>query len=134
MEKQGTRIAELRFTHNGMAEALAEWEGHYKAQIMADTWGYPEPNVKYPGWILWTHGIDGDIVVINRSEDLACDPFSYGDMMDWLGEKAYPSGPGWHKKWKTKEGHIYRFDGYYIKHKNGNYRFTGKVKKVKLKG
>jgi hypothetical protein len=114
-------------------EAFVLHEGLHRARVMAETWGYPEPNTKYHGWIVWTHGIDGDIVVINRSENLACDPFSYEDMMDWLGEKACPSGPYSHLKWRTKEGHIYRFDGYYIKHKNGHYRFTGKVKEVKIK-
>jgi hypothetical protein len=106
---------------SGFAEAFAAHEDLYKAQVMAETWGYPQPNVKYPGWIIWTHGIHGDIIVINLADSLPGDPFFYEDLMEFICD------------WETEEGHIYRFDGYYIKHKKGSYRFTGKVKEVGLK-
>lgn len=97
-------------------EAMQSWENHYKAQVMADTWGYPQPHVRYPVKMLFAYGELGDLVIVRIEHPGDCgNPFFYDDLDDWLGDL------------KIQKGQIYEWEGYYLKYKNGNFRFTGKL-------
>ena len=67
--------------------------------------------------------IDVSELISDEFEDLDSNPWYYDDLHDfinrWLEEKG-------------EKGHLYRFDGTYVKFKNENFRFSGKVKEVKL--
>lgn len=102
----------------GLQEAFQVVEDLDRARIMWDTWGHPEAQVRYPGWMVFAQSIHGDLIVL--AEDwgaLDGGPWFYDDQQDYVGDKA------------LERGHVYIFEGYYLKYKNGNYRFTGKTRK-----
>lgn len=94
-----------------------------KKEVMVETWGHlaPKSNEKYPGAIIFVHGIYGDMAVITSDfRNLPESPWFFEDQREFVMSR------------NTKAGNIYRFDGTYIKFKNGNFRFTGKTKRVVL--
>jgi hypothetical protein len=101
-----------------LADAFAPYEAQYKAEVMANTWGhlYPEPRKKYPGFVIFAHSAYGDLVVIKSEfDDLPDSPWFFEDLRMLL------------MKYETESGKVYRFDGYYMKYKNGNCIFAGKT-------
>jgi hypothetical protein len=106
-----------------LADAFAPAEARYKAEVMANTWGhlYPEPRKKYPGYVIFAHGAFGDMVVIqNEFDDLPDSPWFFEDLRALV------------MKYETEAGKIYKFDGYYMKYKNGNHAFCGRTMEVNL--
>lgn len=108
-----------------IADAFAPAEAHYKAQVTNETWGHlaPEPRRKYNGFILFAHAAYGDLTVIDyRFKNLEDSPWFCEDLHEFIngiaGEKP--------------QGRIYRFDGTYMKYKNGSHSFSGKVRRVML--
>jgi len=101
------------------ADAMQSWEAHYAAQVLADTWGYPQPQVRYPVKVLLCHGEHGDHTPIRTDFPDDCgNPFFWDDFSFFLCDLP------------TKTGEIYWWEGYYLKYKNGNFRFTGKLTHV----
>ncbi len=109
-----------------LASAFEEHEAVYREVALRDTWGHlsPQPQHKYSGHILFSHTSYGYFVVINDEfEELDNSPWYYDDLHDFINKWLAKNG---------KAGNIYRFDGTYVKFKNENYRFSGKVKRVNL--
>lgn len=92
-------------------------------EVMRDTWGHtaPEPRRVYTGVMLYAvsaFGGDGECLVDARFDGLAGGPWLYMDM---------------HSFWATHaptEAGVYRWTGTYVKFKNDNYRFSGKIRRV----
>jgi hypothetical protein len=94
-----------------------------KEAVMNDTWGHltPKPRQKYTGHILFTTGCYGDVVIIQDNfKNLPSSPWYYDHVTDFVYQNS--------KKFET--GTVVRFDGTYMKFKNGNCRFSGKFKTV----
>lgn len=107
----------------GIEQAFEAHEQLYRMHVWANTWGMPEANVKYPVEFLLAHTEGGETLAIQYTVPEECgNPFFWGDFTDWLD---YVSD-------HTKEGKLYWWKGYYIKHKNGNFRFTGKLTEAKV--
>lgn len=104
-----------------LQDAFSAHEAKHAAAVLWDTWGHPEPGIRYPGSIVFTWAEGGDLVVI-RSDfgDLDGGPWLHQDMQDYIYHMA------------AERGKVYRFDGYYLKFKNGNFRFTGTVKTLEV--
>lgn len=112
---------------SGFADAFAEHEARFKAAVMRDTWGHLDasPGV-YDGYIVFTHGTYGDIVVIdNHFEGLSDSPWLYDHIYDKVN-KFVDTG-------RTERGRVYRFDGVYIRQKNGGHRWRGVLTQIALK-
>lgn len=106
---------------NYMQEAFAPAEAEYRNRVIHATWGHlaPEPRKKYRGYVLFTFGEYGDITVIKDNfEGLPDSPWFYEHVHEFASRKV-----------KTR-GRVYRFDGTYMMLKNGNSRFSGKVRVV----
>jgi hypothetical protein len=104
-------------------EAFAAHEGLQRAFVMADTWGYPKPQIKYPVDMIICHTTYGAVEVfkyISELDDDLGNPFFHEDLGDFLGDI------------KTEEENLYRWTGYYLKYKNGGYRFTGKLVSTRI--
>lgn len=65
------------------------------AEVMDDTWGHLKPakGRTYDGWILYTVGEYGDIVVIgSKFEELESSPWLYEDIHDFIGDNGEERG------------------------------------------
>ena len=116
-------------SHSGLQEAAFAAEGEYIAAVQAMTWGHLAPltKQKYNGWILFINAAYGGAIEIVDAEfkELPDSPSLYEDMMDFAAkhiEQFYNT--------EEKSDGIYVFEGWYMKHKNGNYRFSGKTRKI----
>ncbi len=101
-----------------LADAFAKTDAIYAAQVRYQAFGHLAPvrGVRYPGTMIFCQSEYGDIVCIRADfGDLPDSPWFYEDMQEYIGKKALEAGA------------IYRFSGYYLKYKNGGYRFSGKV-------
>jgi hypothetical protein len=106
-----------------LASAFVEYEAHARSVVMHNTWGHlaPEPRRDYPGTILFTQTEYGDLVPIrSRFTGLPDSPWFHQHLCDFVADKA------------TEPGVVYRFEGKYMMFKNGNARFSGKVRKVRI--
>lgn len=105
-----------------LADAFAGADADFKSRVMHSTWGHlaPEPRRVYPGVIVFAFSAYGDIVPITSDfKGLDDSPWFFDHMQEFIGKKALVRGT------------IYRFDGTYLMFKNGNGRFSGKVRTVK---
>jgi len=105
------------------AEVFAPIEAHNRNVVMSQTWGhlYPEPRKKYYGFIIFTFTEWREITPIkNEFKDLPDSPWFLQDQSDFIGD------------YNGIDGEVYKFEGYYQKFKNQNFRFIGKIKKVKI--
>lgn len=115
-----------------MSIRVAQGMGHpfpeQVESVMQDTWGHLAPVARqvYGGFILFTHGIHGDITVIDwefaTREGLELDgsPWLYTDMHEQVGQ--------WIEDKKNFRGGIWKFEGTFERLKNGKSRWRGKVK------
>ena len=110
-------------SRNWAQEACAEHEARYKAAVVASTWGHlaPKPRHKYKGHIVFAKGVypgeNNGVVIDWTFGDLIGGPWFYDDVHDFVSKIVE----------KKPDGAIYRFDGTYMKCKNGAFRFSGKV-------
>jgi len=97
-------------------DAFQKHEEQAATAIMADTWGYPKPSIKYPVSLLLCKTEDGLETCIKSiiPGDLG-NPFFWDDFSDWMGKR------------NLENGEVYRWCGTYMKYKNGNYRFMGRL-------
>jgi len=104
-----------------LSDAFAEHEARYRAAVMEATWGHlaPEPRRVYTGYILFAYGAYGGIVPIQCEFDgLNNSPWFFDDLIEYIDQYVEQRGV---------KGSVYRFDGTYVKFKNGGCRFSGKV-------
>lgn len=109
-----------------LADAFAEPEARYRAQVEADTFGHlaPKPRRAYNGFILFAFGCFGDHQIIEAEfDDLDSSPWFFDDINDFVDRYITKQG---------KRGTIYNFKGTYFKFKNGSYRLSGNTKIVKV--
>lgn len=105
--------------------AFAPAEAAYKELVMRDTWGHlaPKSQTTYTGYVLFTLGCYGDIVVINyefnddHHNELPGSPWFADDLMDFVVKQID----------QVEGGTILRFEGSYRKFKNGKSRFSGSI-------
>jgi len=127
-------------SHQNLADAFIPAERDFKNKVMSMTWGHLHPEYRkvYKGYILFTHGAYGDITPIKcEFKDLPDSPWFFQEMEDFLYSKCVESSHFYRgnfrtTKGKVKVGQIARFDGTYVKFKNDGYRFSGKVKIIKV--
>lgn len=114
------------FYHAGLAELGAEIKAHNRALVEAQTFGHlaPKRQEKYYGSMIFCSSDYGkQFIVKNSFETLKDNPWSFGDFNDWFDE------------WLAKNGNptgIFRFEGYYQMHKNGNFRMSGTMTEIPL--
>lgn len=107
-----------------LADAFAVVDAHNRALVAAQTWGHlaPKPREPYHGSMLLAHPAYGDLGVVLIDAEfpgLPDSPWLYDDMVEYLdGERLPP----------TVEGGIYRWEGIYMKYKNGGCRFSGRLR------
>jgi len=109
----------------GYNEAFAPIEQHNKAVVMINTWGHlaPKRQKKHKGFVLFTCTAYGQTYNIdNEFETVEDSPFFFEDMENYIHNYS-------NELPKNSYG-IFKFEGHYIKFKNGNGRFTGKVTKI----
>lgn len=107
---------------NYMEDAFAPVYAYNQAMIFANTWGYPRPRIKYSVRFLIVRDELGITTTAIRSEfpDDCGNPFFWDDFQDWSLDL------------ELENGGVYIFDGYYMKYKNGGFRFTGKLRKITI--
>ncbi|MDD4971942.1 MAG: hypothetical protein PHT07_21150 [Paludibacter sp.] len=117
--------------HSGLQEAAYVALGEYTAIVQAMTWGHlaPKPKKAYSGWFLFTEAAYGGAIEIIESEfkDLPDSPWLYDDMADYavkFVEQFFNT--------EIDSAGLYIFEGFYIKSKNGNYKFSGETKKIDI--
>ena len=106
-----------------LADAFLPAEEAHKSAVMHATWGHPapEPRRVYPGAMVFAFGEYGSIVPISASfKGLSDSPWFFNLMDDFICKKA------------KRRGTIYKFVGTFMMFKNGNGRFTGKTRVVRL--
>lgn len=115
-----------------LADAFAPVEAGYRNQVMTETFGHlaPHPRQKYSGEILFTHGEYGDIIVIRNEIEIEDSPWFFEDIQEFVAGRMVQGVGAYVKRTLIKTGAVYRFTGYYMKFRNGAYRFSGKVTKV----
>ncbi|MBX5130761.1 hypothetical protein HJB53_30185 [Rhizobium lentis] len=94
--------------------------------VYQDTWGHLAPKVKvvYSGFILWTHTIHGDIMPIDwafktaAGDELSGSPWFATDLSDHLCHEF--------NRGRNYPGGVWRWEGTFIRNKNGTSRFSGK--------
>ena len=93
--------------------------------VMKNTWGHLAPikTKKYYGFIIFTLGEYRNYCCIKSDfKNLNSSPWYYDDLNNFMYKQSL----------KKPTGYVYKFIGYYIKFKNDNFRFTGKIKRIKL--
>jgi len=104
-------------------EAFELAENDARNRVLSETWGHlaPEEQKVYKGHILFVHaGYGGDIVILeSKFKNLEDSPWFFNAMLDYVSNYIM--------KHKRTEGKIFRFDGTIQ-----NYKFKGKIKKVKV--
>ena len=104
---------------NGLADAFAPAEAHYRSKVMEATWGHlaPEKGKTYPGHMVFAHAGYGGHLVILESEWKGLDdsPWLFEAMLEFVCD--FPTEPGC----------VYRFEG-----KLKNYEFQGTVQEIPL--
>jgi hypothetical protein len=107
------------------ADAFAPIQAINEEVVKVGTWGHlsPEPHRKYYGWIIVAVGTYRESIVLDDEfPELPNSPWQYDD----LHEFSFEATSGF------KAG-LYKFEGWYKKFKNGNYRFGGgKFKRVEI--
>jgi hypothetical protein len=104
------------------AEAFIPAEQEHKNRVMHATWGHlaPEPRKKYRGYMVFACGQYRDIVVISSDySDMPNSPWLYQAEHDFAFKKA-------------KRGKVHRFDGTLMMCKNGKFKFSGKVRTLRV--
>lgn len=107
----------------------AEIGHHDPAQVEAilqDTWGHLKPKQDriYGGHILFTLTCHQEITILDwEFEDLSGGPWFAEHLMEFVCSKV-PEG--------LDEFRLWRFDGTYRELKNGNGRFSGKVRPMRV--
>jgi hypothetical protein len=107
-----------------LEEAFAPIEQVNRAIVINNTWGHlaPIPQQKYNGSILFCYGEYGDVTPIKTDfKNLPNSPWFFEDMNEFISDKCN----------ELSYGNVYKFIGTYIKFKNGNYRFSGKINQLK---
>lgn len=107
-----------------MIETLTQIQAINKAIVVNQTFGHlaPEKRVRYNGFIFFALSAYGDIVLLDSDfKNLSDSPHLYEDMQEFLCK--------YFDKHTNSTG-VFRFDGVYMKYKNGNPLFKGKVKKI----
>jgi hypothetical protein len=93
-----------------------------RSKVMNDTWGHlrSTPNVKHFGTIIFAAGTFGERIIISLDfgEEAGSRPWFYDQIHEWLWQQ------------ETKQGHIYRFKGYFFEDNQSNYTFEGNVKTI----
>ncbi len=109
-----------------LADAFAPAEAAYAAQVVGATWGHlaPEPRRAYQGYIVFAHaGYGGAVVLLDASfVDLDDSPWLCEDMTEYVDAAV--------DRTKDSRGSVFRFDGTYMKFKNGRCRFSGKLRRL----
>lgn len=105
------------------ADAFLPAEAEHRGRVMHATWGHlaPEPRKKYPGFMVFAFGQYRDVVIESDYGALPDSPWLYTAEHDFALDKA------------KDRGCIYRFDGTVMMCKNGKFKFSGKVRKVRTK-
>jgi len=102
-----------------VSDAFGPVDAVNRAIVAANTWGHlaPEPRRPYPGYIVFTYGQWGDIIPIDAAfVGLPDSPWFYDDLCSFIDDRA------------VTRGTIYRFDGSYMKYKNGKGCFRGTIR------
>jgi hypothetical protein len=109
-----------------IADAFAEAEAIYRAQVIGETWGHlaPRPQKQYTGYLIFACGVYGDIVALQAEfEDLPDSPWFYEDMQEYISRVVMAT---------EGRGFIYRFDGTYTKSDDGDASFDGQTIRCEL--
>jgi hypothetical protein len=113
---------------SNLGTVFAQYEEVHRRRVEFSTFGHlaPTPGVVYTGWMAFTWaGYGGHIIVINAEwKDLDDSPWLVEDMQDHVGKLI--------EQEKIERGEIYKFAGTYLKLKNWNYRFKGKMCRIPI--
>ena len=97
--------------------------------IFTATWGHlaPKPKTAYSGWFVFISSYYGGAfeIVDSEFEKLPDSPWLFDDMMDYaikFCEQFYNTD--------IDSDGLYIFEGYYLKKKNGEYKFSGETRKI----
>jgi hypothetical protein len=110
------------------SKILAPYNARVKDQVMRETWGHLAPNHRqiYEGFILFTHTAWNKIEPIEfEFKNLEMSPWLFEQMNEFISKKELLKNDG--------SFGVFIFTGKYQLYNNGNYRFSGKIKKVKIK-
>jgi len=98
-----------------MAEIVDAYAARKAADVRQDTWGHlkPKDHTSYEGFILYTLGEYGDLVVIQSDfGGLDSSPWLYEDIHDFIGDNG------------EEDGHVYLWQGTYSRNRGGK-KFRG---------
>jgi hypothetical protein len=103
-----------------LGDAFAEYEAHYKEEVMRQTWGHlaPKRNKRYKGRVVFAVGcFSSDYLnptpIVCEFKDLESSPWFYSALNEYL------------QSLKVEEGKVYEFTGKFC-----NYKFEGEVRTV----
>jgi transcriptional regulator GlxA family with amidase domain len=108
---------------NYMANAIGIAESQYSLTIQRETFGhlYPEVEKSYSGFILMTFTCWGYASPIDcKFKNLDMSPELFDHINEFIQSEQKDS----------REGQVWRFDGKYIKFKDGTCEFKGKFRKI----
>lgn len=111
-----------------MQDTLNKIQAENYRRVTASTFGHlaPKPNNKYIGWILFALTSFGETIFIDFVfENLNESPWFNNDALDLISK--YTNNLP-----KEKEYGVFKWVGTYKKFKNGNFKFTGKIKEIDL--
>jgi len=100
-----------------LADAFAPVEALNRAIVSRNTFGHlaPEPQKKYYGWVIVAIGIGGNSIIFDYEfNGLPVSPWFAEDLDEFSFDET-----------ANKEIGLYKFDGWYMKFKNGNFHFGG---------
>ena len=111
-----------------MVETLASIQAIAYVHQTKETFGHlkPKTQTEYKGYILFTLTAFGDTSIIDfEFENLTESPWFNNDILDLISEytKKLP---------KDKYFGVFKWNGYYKKFKNGNFKFKGNFSEIKI--
>lgn len=112
---------------SNLGTVFEQAEAVYRARVEVETFGHlaPEARKPYHGHMLFAFGCFGDHQVIDYDfEELPSSPWLCRDIYDFIDKLIQDD--------KIERGGLYKFEGHYIKFKNGGYAFRGVTNVVKV--
>lgn len=105
---------------------LEEIGARNRAVVMRQTWGHldTKPGEYHPGYVLFALGTHGDIVLLDwEFEGVSANPWIYQELNEFVGKHIDKTDRPWG---------VWLFEGTYRVFKNGNHKFSGKVRPCRV--
>lgn len=106
----------------------------YQDRVRQDTFGHlaPERRKVYPGYVVFTYTAWGHMEPIEAEfEGLEFSPWLFEDMNEFIENQCFDDRRG---KDRLAQGQVYRWEGSYVRFNNGNFRFSGKTRRIDSSG